>query len=334
MASRAPQTPRLFTTDDGLTLPVLDLTDPRFAVPTDDRSIARLRQRFDRDDRRRRIIPTVIQRALMARAARTSPLVKALLTPGASHYDGICTYVIKLGAENLLPPFTTAMDRRLTASAHATCARLRMQMMSQIMARAVIADDAFAGREALHLINIGGGPSFDSINALLMLRRDAPALLRRPIILHVLDRVDSGARLCAAAIASLTAAEGPLAGVQIDVRYLSYDWNQTEPLAALLGEIAASGGVALASSEGALFEYGEDAAIVGNLRAMAHAVRFVVGSVTADRATVASAWFDVKRRGIVGITPLVAAAGFRIVQYEESQMSYQVLLRADGWAQA
>jgi hypothetical protein len=325
MISRTSNPPATcFEAADGLVLPILDLTDPRFRVPTDAASMARLRRRFARDDRLRRLIPNTIQRALLRRGGE-SRLVAALLDP-IDHYDGICTYVIKLGSDNLLPPFDKPGDRRLTDSAHATCVRLRMQMMAQLMADEILADATFSGSAPLHLINIGGGPSFDSINALLMIGQARPALLDRPITIHILDQNDTGAPLCHAAVQALSARGKPFEKLAITVDYQRYDWNDPRPLAGLTADIAAHGGVALASSEGALFEYGDDAAIVANLDAL-RPVLFIVGSVTADRPTVATAWFDVKRRGVAGITPLVAAAGYDLVRSEDAEMSHQILLR-------
>jgi len=89
-----------------------------------------------------------------------------------------------------------------------------------------------------------------------------------------------------------------------------------------------------ASSEGALFEYGSDGAIVANLealRANGAGVRFVAGSVTsADetrRRMIAETQIRLIPRGIAGFAPLAAQAGFRIATVKSVLLSDQVLLR-------
>ena len=90
-----------------------------------------------------------------------------------------------------------------------------------------------------------------------------------------------------------------------------------------------------ASTEGALFEYGSDQAIIANLRALranGSGVRLVAGSVTcADetrRRMIARTRFKLVARGIAGFAPLVAQAGFRIAKVESALLSDQVLLHA------
>jgi hypothetical protein len=90
-----------------------------------------------------------------------------------------------------------------------------------------------------------------------------------------------------------------------------------------------------ASTEGALFEYGRDQAIVANLQALranGSGVSVVAGSVTrADetrRRMIAQTGFKLVPRGIAGFAPLIAQAGFRIAKVESAQLSDQVLLRA------
>jgi hypothetical protein len=64
--------------------------------------------------------------------------------------------------------------------------------------------------------------------------------------------------------------------------HCDYDWTETGALKALITEIKKIGGLIGASSEGGLFEYGSDDAIVSNLRILHAGARFVTGSVTND----------------------------------------------------
>ncbi len=139
------------------------------------------------------------------------------------------------------------------------------------LARAIADDAAFASEQPLHLINIGGGPALDSVNALVLLRLSHPQLRNRKIVIHVLDGDSQGALFGANALAALQAEDGPLAGADVRLERRDYNWNEQEPLGRLIREVKAGGGVAAVSTEGALFEYGSDAAIVENLLALAEA---------------------------------------------------------------
>src|ERR1019366_8010975 len=123
-------------------------------------------------------------------AARKSRLVRALFNTNAGFLDGLSTYVMKLGAGNLVPPYDAPIDRRLAASPHIALLRLRMQQIAQLVAEGIAEPLAAAGPTApLSLINIGGGPALDSINALILLRRARPDLLIRPIAIEGLDEI-------------------------------------------------------------------------------------------------------------------------------------------------
>ena len=52
---------------------------------------------------------------------------------------------MKLGAENLVPPYDTPVDRRLAGSPHIVLLRLRMQQVAQLVAAGIADDLASAG---------------------------------------------------------------------------------------------------------------------------------------------------------------------------------------------
>jgi hypothetical protein len=315
-------------------LPVIDVTNTRFAVSDDPVAVRELHDAFIESERRRRCVPKFIMRMLLRRAARDSRLVRALFNSGTGFLDGMSTYVMKLGADNLVPPYDTPMDRRFAASPHVPLIRLRMQQIAQLVAEGLVEDLVAAGAAPLSLINIGGGPALDSVNALILLRRTRPDLLRRRVIIEVLDSSRDGPFFGANALAALKTSNGPLQGLDIGMRHHDYDWDDTSALQRLVHELASAGAVIAASSEGALFEYGSDRAIVANLealRANGAGVRLVAGSVTnADetrRRMIEETRFRLVPRGIAGFAPLAAQAGFRIAEAKSVLLSEQVLLR-------
>src|SRR5690348_1945287 len=87
------------STRDGISLPVLDVTDARFTVAGDADSLAYLFAQAADETRSQRRLPAFIMRFLLRRAARHSLILRALFAGEASFLDGITTYVMKLGAE-------------------------------------------------------------------------------------------------------------------------------------------------------------------------------------------------------------------------------------------
>jgi hypothetical protein len=240
---------------------------------------------------------------------------------------------MKLGVENLPQPFTTDIDRRLVSAPPVTAMRLRLQQVVKLLADGVEPLLAANSAAPLVLINIGGGPAIDSLNALILLRRRNPALLARPMAIHVLDIDAAGPRFGAAALAALSAPYQPLTGLAITFTHDHYDWNAPPPLADLVGQAASQGAIVAASSEGALFEYGSDEAIAANLLALhkdRRGAKVMVGSVTSTdalhRQSVANTRFKLVPRGLEGFRPLAERGGFRIARSEAAPLGDQVLL--------
>jgi len=319
-------------TADGYPLPVIDVTQPAFAVDDSAEAVAALRDAFVNSERRRRRLPRFVMGLLMRLAARRSLLLRALLRPNAGFLGGLSTYVLKLGADNLVPPFGDRVDKQVADSPPVRSMRVRLQQLARLLADGLTPE--LAGRPGLplHLISIGGGTAIDILNALIVLRGAAPEALARPVSIHVLD-LDGRAPLFGAnALAALRAGDGPLTGLDIRLVHTRYSWDDTAPLDRLLGEIQAAPAIIAASSEGALFEYGSDDAVIGNLRVLHnHAVRAVTGSVTrADELTlamIANSRFKLMPRGIDTFSSLAARAGFAVAKVAPALMSDQVLLR-------
>ena len=89
-------------TRDGVELPVIDVTNPRFTVPDDPAAAQRASEALAAEERRRRRIPKFIIRLMLRAAARKSRLVRALFASDSGYLDSLSTYVMKLGADNLV----------------------------------------------------------------------------------------------------------------------------------------------------------------------------------------------------------------------------------------
>lgn len=317
-------------TRDGLLLPVIDVTDPRFAVPDDPDGLRRLFAAADAEGQRNRRLPNFVMRWLIRRAAKRSLMLRALFDEDATFLSGLSTYLMKLGADNLPPPYDGAMDRRVAAAPHLTLLRLRTQQVARLLAEGLAAELTNRPSAPLSFINIAGGPAIDSMNALILLRRRDGDLLRRPIAIHVLDQDEAGPAFGRNALAALMQDGGPLAGLDVAFHHHPYDWNEPVSLERILGGLTVSA-IAAASSEGGLFEYGSDAAVIANLKALhAGEVAMVAGSVTSDdesrRRMMTATRFKLVPRGLGGFAPLAETGGWRIARAETARLSDQVLL--------
>lgn len=321
--------PLIAKTLDGLALPVIDVTDPQFHAADDVEALAALERDYADADRGQSRVPRFLMRYFVRRAARSSPILKALVFPGGTFLPGLPTYVMKLPAELLPPPYGSPIDRRLASSTPCRAVRVRMTQVARLLAEGL--EPVLEARAAapLRMFNIAGGPSLDSLNALILLRRKRPELLSgRQVEIEVLDGDSHGPAFGANALAALSAEGQALAGLDISLRWESYDWNAPGRLAQLTQEARAQGAVIAASSEGGLFEYGDDAAVIGNLRALGDAPTLVAGSVTrndlARRRSILG--LQLKPRGLEGFVPLAQQGGYRLERSLPLPLSDQVAL--------
>ena len=319
-------------TAEGFDLAVLDVTHPRFSLADDIAGYEALRDEVLRAEQSNRRMPRFIMRLMLKAAARQSRLVKAMFGSDAEVLDGLSTYVMKLGPDNLLPPYQTRMDERFAAAPHATFMRLRTQQIAGLLADYLARELTPSDRRPLRMINIAGGPAINSLNTLILLARRDRRLLDRPIAIYVLDRDQSGPTFGRNALAAMQEQGFRLQGLDIQFRHVAYDWNDADQLAGLLHKQSSADAVTVCSSEGGLFEYGSDSAIVSNLEVLnAGGVRCIAGSVTrsADqrRNLTGSERFKVIPRGLERFAQLATQAGMKIVEARPGIFSDQVLMR-------
>jgi len=197
-------------------------------------------------------------------------------------------------------------------------------------------------RRPILLVNIGGGPSADSWNALIVLRslmrakfdaEKSGLIVGRRVVIAVMDLDSGGPAFGARAIEALRAPMAPLDGLDVDFRHFRYEWSEAERLRAALGELNACETACGISSEGGLFEYGSDEEIVSNLAGL-HAGTagdaFIVGSVTRDggpvRASLLANRVATRPRTIEGFRGLAGQAGWTVQEVIERPFSFHVLL--------
>ncbi len=323
-------------TEEGIELPVIDVTHPAFAVQLNTTELDEFSQKQLQELKKQEKIPAVLRRLFFNLMQRRSVLMRGIAGSAGTFMSGINTYMLKLGPDNLNDDYASNIDRQIAASLPALSARLRLQDIAHLLVEGLTPTLGSSTKAALHLLNIGGGPAIDSVNALILLSKEQPARLNgRHIFIHSLDVDHTGPFFGARALASLMAEGGPLHGLGIRFSHVKYDWSEPGSLRELVTSFDTSEGIiAAVSSEGALFEYGTDGEITANLQTLHEilpAETVIVGTVTrADeigRLLNGASRAAIKLRGLEAFTTLVLRTGWKIAKVIDRPMSHDVLIK-------
>ena len=320
-------------TSDGLELPVVDVTHPAFALQVSADEQQELVKKFMAQKLPLAGLPAPIRRLFFKFALRGSILAEGIGHARNGYLTGMHTYLLKLGPEMLGGAYSKPVDRKITATLPALGTRLRVQDMARLMADALAPALLAHPQKPLRLVNIAGGPAMDSLNALILLRKEQPNLLAgRGIGIDVLDLDEAGPAFGKAALVALSQEGGPLDGVQVGFSHIRYDWTKTADLEVVLREAETKGALVICSSEGGLFEYGSDGDVEANLKALRTSanVLAVVGSVTRADAPMQRlrkmSTAKLMPRGLEVCRALVARAGWKVSRVIERPFSDQVVL--------
>ncbi len=318
---------------DGVELPVVDVTLPPFALSVSEAEQAALVERFLREDQPLARVPAPLRTLLLRLFLRRSVLARGIRRASGTFMTGMSTYLLKLGPDNLPTALATPIDRRIAAALPALAMRLRMQDVARLLADAVAPILLAHPGRPLHLLNVAGGPAVDSLNALVLLRREHPGLLDRSVSIDVLDLDDAGPTFGERALAALKADGAPLHGLAIAFRHLRYDWSRAAELRPVLDAARAAEALVAGSSEGGLFEYGSDDEIVANLEQLRGAgagCAAFVGSVTRDdepvRRLYRTSGAATRLRGLDAFRILAGRAGWEVARAVARPFSDQVAL--------
>jgi hypothetical protein len=319
--------------EDGLELPVIDITHPAFAVTISDEELNARIAEHERGLARFERLPRLAQRLILKATFRRTRLARSMTGASSSVLPGMDTYLLKLGPQNL-GPWASRSDRRFAAAAPLLGLRLRLQDMAQLLAEGLRPQLAAEPRMPLFMLNIAGGPAMDSLNALILLRKTEPSLLDgRRVRILVLDRADDGPAFGARALSALTEARGALQGVHVEWEHVRYDWQHAETLEAIAAREGLREAVCGASSEGGLFEYGDDRTIAANLEAIAASTSLatvLAGSVfRGDRPPLHGSLvkFAVKPRTLPAFTDVATRAGWAVDELRLRPATFNVRLR-------
>lgn len=273
-------------TNDGIELPVIDVTNPAFALDLGPGEIETLQQKFMIEQQRAENTPLFVRRLYVNFILRKSVLWQGLRKAARRFLSGMNTYLMKVGPMNLGEGYSGFGDKHIAASFPATALRLRMQDMARLIAEGISGWLAQSQGAPLHLINIAGGHAADSLNALILIRKaNAQLLTGRKITVQVLDLEKDAPDFGRRALAALESEGAPLHGLDITFEFVPYNWAEPERLRLVLAGPGFGDKVVAVSSEGGLFEYGTDPEIISNLMVLKEMLpdkAFIVGTVTRD----------------------------------------------------
>jgi hypothetical protein len=305
-------------TDDGMELPVVDVTHPAFALDLSESEVDRLLQEYARSVKSQGKLEAFIQSLFLRIMSQRSLIMRGIMVAAGGYMTGISTYLLKLGPDNLGQGYASQIDRQIAGSISGLSVRLRLQDIAHLLADGLAPLLGIGRKSSLHLLNIGGGPAIDSLNVLLILQKDRPDLLAgRPVYVHILDLEAAGPNFGRRALQALQAEGAPLYGLSIRFEHTQYNWSDLGPLRELLRSLERNA-IMGASSEGALFEYGSDEDIALNLQALHELTpihTIIAGSVTRADATgriMNSTRAALQMRGLELFSALVQRVGWRV----------------------
>jgi hypothetical protein len=140
--------------EDGVELPVVDITNPAFALDIDEQRLPEFtRQQVESMERWSRA-PAFVR----AWFSRNSVLMGS---GKGGVLDGMTTYLYKLGPENLGSGYTRRMDARVAANIMAVAVRLRFRDLVRMLADD-LSTKAARTQGTIDMLNLAGGTAMDS----------------------------------------------------------------------------------------------------------------------------------------------------------------------------
>jgi hypothetical protein len=252
-------------TDNGIELPVLDITHPQFLSSIDESRL---------DEVSRASMQKMLAVGQMSDAQKRTYYEQLLRSyifgplfvrePGDSFVSGMSTYVYKLGPNLIGGGPDRAFDRSASMDIGGVAIRMRIRDLCRLQAGAVMPQLESSPQTDLVFLNIAGGAASDSINTLILVLNKDPALLRnRRTEINVLDIETLGPHFALGCMEALQAQGHPFHGLDIAFHHISHDWQDADGLIPLLADKEDC--IVTCASEGGLFEYGRDEEIERNL---------------------------------------------------------------------
>lgn len=250
-------------------LPVLDVTHPLFISSIDEVKLKKMLleagKNAEKTAEKFNNMPVFLKKFLANHSFTMSELLQ---NKGDNAYlSGVSTLMLKLGPDLIGKGRKRFLDRLASRGIGGMVLRMRVRDLSRCQAKALIPLLRKSPDKNLCMINIAGGAASDTISTLFLIQQIDPLLLKnRKIEIYVLDIDSFGPAFAADCISVLKSPTGRFNVIDISLKHIQYDWNNTLGLNKLLSE--RKEWLLSCSSEGGLFEYCTDEVIDKNLDAL------------------------------------------------------------------
>jgi len=253
-------------TENGVELPVLDITHPLFISSIDEVKLKEMLKKAEKNAEETaekfNNMPALITKFLTNHSFTMSELLQH--KGDNAFLSGVSTLMLKLGPDLIGKGRKRFLDRLASRGIGGIVLRMRVRDLSKCQAKALIPILRKSPDKNLCMINIAGGAASDTINTLFLILHEDPLLLKnRKIEIYVLDIDSFGPAFAAECISVLKSPAGQFTDIDISLMHVQYDWNNTLLLNKLLSE--RKEWLLACSSEGGLFEYCSDEVIDKNL---------------------------------------------------------------------
>ena len=240
-------------TDDNTELPILNITHPYFISSIDEETFRLGCTKAAKQADSTMKMPSFLKR-----------FFRRMFNVDNTYLSGMRTLIYKLGPDLLKGRKINFWDKLVSKQYTSMALRIRLREICRLQAEILIQKLKDSPERNICFINIAGGASPDSINAIILIQEEDPELLKgRKIEINILDVDSFGPNFAKQCIKVLKSPGERFCGLDITLRIIPYNWSNPEKMLMLMHERAEW--IQICSSEGGLFEYGSDEEIIHNL---------------------------------------------------------------------
>jgi hypothetical protein len=304
---------------DGTNLPVLDISDEKFTKYSNYETFLDLDRKMDNRGESIEHEPVIIKK-----------FIKRLANTGNDSLSGLTTLFLKLGPELLsgcnVPYFTKWLSKQFISYA----LRIRLLKLCEMQIK-YIQDIVLENPEKnICVINVGGGPSVDSVNVVKMLVDNNPNIfIDRSLEIAIFDRDLLGPEYAKKSFIELVGCDNK----KVTLKTVYYDWSKIDVLKEYLN--ANHDKIIIYVSEGGIFEYGTKEEIIENLNELATIKTkniVVFGSVVKAEDEINKGYLasskisgiQLKFWGVKGLAKLIENTSWEIEQSESLGKIFEV----------
>jgi hypothetical protein len=277
-------------TQNGIELPVLDITHPLFLRSIDEEKLDKMLKEIKQKGEERAESFNRIPASVKNFMAKRSYIMAGFMLKDTedTFLSGMSTLMMKFGPGLIGKGRRKFFDRLGSKAFGAILLRMRVRDICKLHTDILETQLTNEKDKNLCFINIAGGAACDSINALITVFKKDPSLLKnREIEINVFDIDRFGPAFAKNCIESLKSTDNYFNGLNVTFNHIVYNWNNTAGLRDFL--IKRNEWLNITSSEGGLFEYASDEDIIRNLNILydnSQKNMKIVGSVIRDANTV------------------------------------------------